>query len=626
MDIRIEALEGPTPPGETFVSMRIGDYQKQSRFGSFKSYRFPHDDGNGFARLEVFQRVGHLSVSLEKLRSNDQDVQVPLEIQGLKFLPLRVGLQKNSAEDKSKAKVKTRLDAAQRYLAQHQLEEIIADAMREVIHEKPDDPYTFLSNEIMKHAKKPAFLPPLRNENQKELPPKPPNAARPKPNANERLPPINAPGGSAAELNSLRVEARDVLLQSAKDGSLAKALASVSSDDVDMTELRKETALALIHAAKDGSLNVALQETVFASKEAELEELRQQARATLLQGARDGSLQDALLNSKEEASVEAVRLQARDALLRSAKDGSLAAALQTQASIEDQLKVEDLRIQARDALLRASMSGALDQVLSQGKSPKKSQQAASATELPHFKFKPSVGSWLVKKPHQVPKPWYYENVAVVEAEDEKVVKNLQAVIAEKDGEIAALKAKLRETSLDAPPPLPSQAQSPPPLPPKAVQGAEQSMKATPASLTNFRQYYADHVHSVGSDAMEKLYSKFPSQPKPAPKAPAEEAQPKFALRPSVGTWLAPAPKRAAPTGSASSATPAKPKTPFALKPSVGTWLSFKTTDERPKSSSILERTHSKLLAMEREDLIKGYEKEIKKRDQEIDALKHTMKA
>eukprot|EP00913_Durusdinium_trenchii_P024130 g22659.t2 len=149
---------------------------------------------------------------------------------------------------------------------------------------------------------------------------------------------------------------------------------------------------------------------------------------------------------------------------------------------------------------RILIRGALDQVLSQGKSPKKSQQAASATELPHFKFKPSVGSWLVKKPHQVPKPWYYENVAVVEAEDEKVVKNLQAVIAEKDGEIAALK-------------------SPPPLPPKAVQGAEQSMKATPASLTNFRQYYADHVHSVGSDAMEKLYSKFPSQPKPAPKAP-----------------------------------------------------------------------------------------------------------
>lgn len=108
-----------------------------------------------------------------------------------------------------------------RYLAQHQLEEIIADAMREVcfyysdysgysravpcctmlhdvapcctmlharntaqallppipgstwpasgesipfsqvIHEKPDDPHTFLSNQIMKHAKKPSFLPPL---------------------------------------------------------------------------------------------------------------------------------------------------------------------------------------------------------------------------------------------------------------------------------------------------------------------------------------------------------------------------------------------------------------------------------------------------------------------------------
>ena len=31
----------------------------------------------------------------------------------------------------------------------------------QVIHEKPDDPHTFLSNQIMKHAKKPSFLPPL---------------------------------------------------------------------------------------------------------------------------------------------------------------------------------------------------------------------------------------------------------------------------------------------------------------------------------------------------------------------------------------------------------------------------------------------------------------------------------
>lgn len=616
MDIRIEAMEGPVPAGETFVSMRIGDYQKQSRLGCTKSYRFPQDDGNGFARLEVFQRIGHVSLSLDKLRASDQDVQVPLDTPDVNFLPMRIGMEKKS-DQKGQGKVKTRLDSAQRYLAQHQLEEIIADAMREVIHEKPDDPHTFLSNQIMKHAKKPSFLPPLRNG--KELPPKPPSGKNPKPNMSEKLPPIS--GGN--ELSNLRIEARDVLLQSAKDGSLAKALASASSEEVDMTELRKEAATALFNAAKDGSLNAALRDTAI-PKDSELEQLRQQARATLLQGARDGSLQDALKSTKAEVSAESVRLEAREALLRSAQDGTLAAALQGQANREDALKVEELRAQARDALLKASMNGALEQVLSKGKSDKKAMQAA---ELPQFKFKPSVASWLQKKPHQVPKPWYYQRVSVVEAEDEKVVKGLQAVIAEKDGEIAALKAQLQQTGMEV-------AASAPPLPPKAEKAAPEPAKpkATPATLTNFRQYYSENVRSLGSDAMQKLYSKFPSQPKPAPKAAAKEpeVQPKFALRPSVGTWLTPklVKPAATPAADASSAPEAssKPKTPFALEPSVGTWLSFKITDDRPKSASILDRTHSKQLAMNQEDLIKGYQKEIKKRDEAIEQLKSSVKA
>ena len=42
-----------------------------------------------------------------------------------------------------------------------QLGQLLVNAFSQVIHEKPDDPHTFLSNQIMKHAKKPSFLPPL---------------------------------------------------------------------------------------------------------------------------------------------------------------------------------------------------------------------------------------------------------------------------------------------------------------------------------------------------------------------------------------------------------------------------------------------------------------------------------
>ncbi|CAJ1362844.1 unnamed protein product, partial [Effrenium voratum] len=157
MEIRIDALEGLATPKDTFVSMRIGDYQKQSRFGSSKTYRFPQmEDPHAFARIEVFHRVGHLTVNLGNLQSNE-NVEVPVDMPQLSSLPMKLVVQNDKAmfakADKMKSeKAQSKRDEAQRYLAEHHVEEVIADAIREVIHEKPSDPHTFLSNQILKHA------------------------------------------------------------------------------------------------------------------------------------------------------------------------------------------------------------------------------------------------------------------------------------------------------------------------------------------------------------------------------------------------------------------------------------------------------------------------------------------
>ncbi|OLP89423.1 hypothetical protein AK812_SmicGene29135 [Symbiodinium microadriaticum] len=168
-----EAVVRFAAPKDTFVSMRIG-------FDTAKTYKFPKlEDASGLARIEVFQRVGHQTVSLGKLHHSEQSVEVPVNMPGMSFLPMRLGLHTGQAvasevntepKIKKDTKVKTKLDAAQkcndtskavmaankmpltslqciqdienmicfcRYLAEHQLEEVIADAMREVIHEKP---------------------------------------------------------------------------------------------------------------------------------------------------------------------------------------------------------------------------------------------------------------------------------------------------------------------------------------------------------------------------------------------------------------------------------------------------------------------------------------------------------
>ncbi|CAE7548719.1 gpt [Symbiodinium natans] len=216
MEIRVDAAEGFATPKDTFLSMRIGDFQKQSRFGTAKTYKFPKmEDPSGLARIEVFQRVGHLTLSLGKLHQSDQSVEVPVDIPGMSHLPLRLGLHgdipavdpdlssqilllsfsgdspemepkgkntkahalpsaslalhphsasKTTNSDKRNYGLITKHVLAEQneneqntawcaYLASHHVEEVITDAIREVIREKPAEPLAFLSTQILKLAK-----------------------------------------------------------------------------------------------------------------------------------------------------------------------------------------------------------------------------------------------------------------------------------------------------------------------------------------------------------------------------------------------------------------------------------------------------------------------------------------
>eukprot|EP00438_Fugacium_kawagutii_P019668 Skav207974 [mRNA] locus=scaffold495:92189:93388:+ [translate_table: standard] len=303
MEIRIDSVEGHEAPRDTFVSMRVGEYQKQCRFGSAKTYRFPQiDEERRFARLEVFQRIGHLTVNLDNL--SQEPLEVPVDLP-LKTLPMQLAIVNGESKTDQKAKQQkssSKVDAAQKYLAEHHVEEVIADAIREVIREKPSDPHAFLSAQILKHAAK----------KQAEM----------------------------LERNDNTIVANDVVDQSAPKPAVPPAVPV---------------------------------------------------------------------------------------------------------------------------------------------------QSLPLAEVP-FAKRPSVGTWLCIAPKKL--------------------------------------ATANQTGMA-----------------KAAATPESSKpKAGSASLADFRQYYSDNMRSLGSDALDKLYLKFPTQPKPEPKAPAAKAaalevQPKFAHRPSVGTWL-----------------------------------------------------------------------------------------
>lgn len=620
MEVRIDTVEGQEPPPDTFVSVRIGDVQKQSRFATTRTYRFPDPgDGRGnFGRLEVFKRIGHITVSFDNMKGEDQFVEVPCDLADLGFLPMKLAVTGPSTATEElppiakKGKAKARLDAAQKYLAEHRLEEILADAMREVIHEKPSDPHSFLSKMIMKHANPKGTLLPRLNASSERVQPE--KSAPLRPITGEKLPPISStmrpeqvlarelvlePTPDVQDLSAKKLKACKTLLESARDGTLAAALAEVVGTPAQVApppfNMRPSVGSWLVPRLDPG-------QPVRPAIDTDIESLRLQARAALFKSLSDGTLAKVLAASAEPPKaapvvdeVEQLRMEARDALLRSAKEGTLASLL---SQVKGESDVETLRKQARDVLLTAAQNGTLETFLvAQKKVPE---------YPPGFRFKPSVGSWLAKKPIEVPRPWYYKKIEVKVEDDEKVMKELQDVIAQKDAEIELLKATLRSSGL-----LSFAASSPSSTIKnfnlsstldREIVVLERELKVDAAVLPKpptvtvvpFKDYFAKNMLSLDYNSLN-LYSKFHSRPTVAQKA----------------------------TKSTVAVTPK----PFHLRASVGTWLCYRNQEEeRPRSVSILTRSDSMLKTMKQEELINGFQKEIHRRDEEIEKLRQQLNA
>lgn len=161
MEVRVDAIPGQTVPEDTFVSVRVGDVQKQSRYAPTRTYRFPDpgDDRATYGRIEVFQRVGHVTVDFDREKDGVAVLaEVPCEFSlGMCSLGLEVAVQnmrtKTADADSAKERkriAKQRIDAAQEYLSQYRIEEVMAYAMKQLIRLKPKDPHAFLANYIIK--------------------------------------------------------------------------------------------------------------------------------------------------------------------------------------------------------------------------------------------------------------------------------------------------------------------------------------------------------------------------------------------------------------------------------------------------------------------------------------------
>lgn len=172
------------------------------------------------------------------------------------------------------------------------------------------------------------------------------------------------------DVNTLRQQAREALLEGAQSGKLLEILQAKGNETDDMESLRAQARDALIEGMESGKLAEMLGKK---TEDAEVNDLRQQALQALLAGAQSGKLSEILTQktSAESASdatgsgagVEALRQQARAALLEGAQSGKLQEVLAHKE--QEANNIEDLRVKARDALLAGAQSGKLQNLLTE---------------------------------------------------------------------------------------------------------------------------------------------------------------------------------------------------------------------------------------------------------------------
>mmetsp|Transcript_55780 Transcript_55780/g.132962 ORF Transcript_55780/g.132962 Transcript_55780/m.132962 type:complete len:396 (-) Transcript_55780:147-1334(-) len=389
MEIRLDAVSGGAPPEDTYVAVRIGDVQKQSRFESSRTYKFNNSQEQwSYGRIEVFKRVGYLTVNLDK---DIRDVKVPCESPGFpENLSMKLAISGDQAgmlkDGKSKAKVA--MDASQRYIDEYQIEDILAEAMREVLRHRPEDPNRFLSNHFLQRSD----MGPIKPKTNGTVPAIP----RQRPTSGGKLPPLEgAPmppkmqGGAKpvpkpspqSKVPDFRCCPAPYWANLHKSFPTGQPQASSKPQLTPQTEPRSGSKFE--HMPSVGGM---------------------------LSPLRRGQVS-----------------QATQQLAAFSKKPSVGTWLSA-PSVPVTGDITALRLKMRDGLLEASEKGNLKETI-----------LGLPTGPPAFHAKPSVASWLAAKPKKMARPWYFESEV---ADKDKFIVDLQKVIGDREDEVKALRGQV----------------------------------------------------------------------------------------------------------------------------------------------------------------------------------------
>jgi hypothetical protein len=269
LEVRVEGATGLNLNDDCFVAVKVGDELKQARYKPDRSYKFTQTDGvrkPKSGRIDLFKQIGSCKIDA---CSGIQEIALTSTDKATSGVKLRVAVsadEKGAPSPKGGAQVREDLTkSAKEYLKGHQVEDMLSEAVKAILKERPADPRAFIVKYLSQGSEE-AVLP---------EPPKPPEPPAPVPQVQE------APAKAPAEV---AVPAPEPVQKPAAAPPETPAPAPAPKvDPVALDSLRLKVQGGMKSTVASGNMGNAL-------KTAELERSRMKAKSAFLKVAKTGGL------------------------------------------------------------------------------------------------------------------------------------------------------------------------------------------------------------------------------------------------------------------------------------------------------------------------------------------------
>lgn len=147
----METTSGYSLPNSCFVSVRVGDVQKQRRYDPKGLYQFPCPAHRRTAKIDLYQHVGTCNTLVGPDAIPTEVAVQPLQPNAPEAVLKVISANKPDAGANREQRMSAVKKEAVEYLNMWQIQEKLGEAVKQLLQKRPDDPIDFICSFLQAH-------------------------------------------------------------------------------------------------------------------------------------------------------------------------------------------------------------------------------------------------------------------------------------------------------------------------------------------------------------------------------------------------------------------------------------------------------------------------------------------